>query len=115
MTTSVRRGGSLLTVTAICAVLTACGGEPSEADMKKAIQGRFDDVNAEMKAVGAAIGKELVITVKAFKKLGCVKAEGNPGYTCDFEMTMDGPLGEQSQKASGRFTASDKGWAVLEK
>lgn len=99
----------------LCAGLTACGGEPSDSDMKSAIEQTFGKMNEELSSVGKLIGKDLTAKVKAFKKLGCAKAEGNPGYRCDFEMTVDGPLGEKAEKASGRFVKGDKAWSVLDK
>ena len=105
----------LIVVSAACALLAACGGEPSEADMKTAVEQTFGGMNEQLGGVGKLIGKDLSSKVKTFKKLACAEAKGNPGFACDFEMTVTGPLGEQSQKASGRFVKGDKGWAVLEK
>lgn len=109
------RAKPLLITAAACVLLAACGGEPSESDMKGAVEKTFGGVNDELKDVGKVIGKDLSTKVTAFKKLACAEAKGNPGYACDFEMSVDGPLGAQTQKASGRFVKSDKGWTVMEK
>lgn len=110
-----RRATALSAVVFACALLTACGGEPSESDMKAAVEDTFGGMNKELGSVGKMIGKDLTTKVKSLKKLGCAKAEGNPGYRCDFEMLVDGPLGEKTEKASGRFIKGDKAWSVLEK
>lgn len=102
-------------VLAACALLAACGGEPSESDMKAAVEQTFGGMNEQLGGVGKLIGKDLSTTVKAFRKLACAEAKGNPGFACDFEMTVDGPLGVKTEKGSARFVKGDKGWAVLEK
>lgn len=102
-------------VLAACALLAACSGEPSDSDMKAAIEQTFGGMNEQLGGVGKLIGKDLSTKVKAFKKLGCAEAKGNPGFACDFEMTVDGPLGTKTEKASARFVKGDKGWAVFEK
>jgi len=112
---AIRRARALSVTFAACVALAACGGEPSEADMKSAMDQTFGGFNEKLDDVGKLIGKDLSTKVKAMKKLGCAKAEGNPGYRCDFEMTLNGPLGEQTQKASARFVKGDTGWAALEK
>ena len=99
-----------------CALLAACGGgEPSDSDMKAAVEQTYGGVNAQLGGVGKLIGKDLSTKVTAFKKLACAQVEGKPGYACDFEMTVDGPMGQSSQKGSGRFVKSDKGWTVMDK
>lgn len=106
---------SLVAVSAACLALAACSGEPSESDMKAAVEQTFGGMNEQLGGVGKLIGKDLSTKVKAFKKLACAEAKGNPGFACDFQMTVDGPLGEKTEKASARFVKGDKGWAVLEK
>ncbi|WP_043743266.1 hypothetical protein [Paramagnetospirillum magneticum] len=104
---------SLLVVSAACALLAACGGEPSESDMKSAVEQTFGGMNEQLGGVGKLIGKDLSTKVKSFKKLACAEAKGNPGFACDFQMVVDGPLGEKTEKASARFVKGDKGWAVF--
>ena len=109
-----RRVTVLALAFAACTALTACGGEPSESDLKGAVEQTFGGVNKELAGMAKLVGKDLSTTIKSFKKLACAKPEGKPGYACDFEMTVDGPLGESSQKASARFVKGDKGWTVME-
>ncbi|OAN52174.1 hypothetical protein A6A04_00245 [Paramagnetospirillum marisnigri] len=98
-----------------CATLAACGGEPSDGDMKAAVEETYKSLNKDLGSVGSLIGKDLSTKIKALRKISCAKADGTPGYRCDFEMTVDGPLGEKTEKASGRFVKGDKAWTVLEK
>lgn len=113
--TGFRRFAMLSVAFSACALLTACGGEPSEADLKAAVEQTYSNVNKEMNSVGKLIGKDFSTKVKAFKKLACAKPEGKPGYSCDFEMTVDGPMGESTQKGSARFVKGDTGWTVMDK
>jgi len=106
---------SFVAVSAACLALAACSGEPSEADMKAAVEQTFGGMNEQLGDVGKLIGKDLSTKVKSFKKLACAEAKGNPGFVCDFEMSLDGPLGQKTEKASARFVKGDKGWAVMEK
>jgi hypothetical protein len=110
-----RRATGMFLAVAACSMLAACDGDPSDSDMKMAVEQTYGAMNKELGGVGKMIGKDLSTKVKALKKLGCAKAEGNPGYRCDFEMAVDGPLGEKTEKASGRFVKGDKGWTVMEK
>lgn len=112
---SVFRRSTILSLTfAACALLTACDGEPSESDMKGAVGQTFGGVNKELASMAKLVGKDLSTKIKSFKKLACAKPEGKPGYACDFEMTVDGPLGESKEKGSARFVKGDKGWTVME-
>jgi hypothetical protein len=106
---------SFAAVSLACMALAACSGEPSETDMKAAVEQTFGGMNEQLGGVGKLIGKDLSTKIKGFKKLACAEAKGNPGFACDFEMTVDGPLGEKTEKASGRFVKGDKGWAVFGK
>jgi hypothetical protein len=108
------RTRSLVLVVAACGLLTACG-EPSESDMKSAVENTFNGMNSQLGGVGKLIGKDLSTKILSFKKLACAEAKGNPGYACDFEMALDGPLGQKTEKGSARFVKGDKGWAVMDK
>lgn len=109
------RSRSLFTMAAACGLLAACSGEPSESDMKSAVEKTFSGMNSELGGVGKLIGKDLSTKVTAFKKLACAEAKGTPGFSCDFQMTVDGPLGVKTEKASARFVKGDAGWTVMDK
>ncbi|KIL97375.1 hypothetical protein CCC_00436 [Paramagnetospirillum magnetotacticum MS-1] len=104
---------SFVVVSSACLALAACSGEPSESDMKAAVEQAYGSVNAQLGGVGKLIGKDLSTKVKSFKKLACSEAKGNPGFACDFQMVVDGPLGEKTENASARFVKGDKGWAIF--
>ena len=58
---------------------------------------------------------ELELSKISVKKLACAKAEGNPGYNCDVEMSRPGEGGADPQKSpmKGRFVKSDDGWVMM--
>lgn len=102
-------------------ILTACGGEPSSADIKAA----FDQANAEAnKAAKAMAGgsnvaqkmaQSMQTKIHDAKKIACKKAEGNPGYRCDFELDIEAPfVGRTKQAGSARFVKGDSGWQALQ-
>lgn len=111
--TGIRSIGRKAALAALCGLLVACGGEPSEADMRAAVEGDLAKTNAQLGAVGRLVGADATIKVKALRKLACVQPKEQPGYSCDYEATFDGPLGENTRKASARFVKSDTGWTVL--
>lgn len=107
------RARRLVLVLGACGALAACG-EPSEADMKGAVERTFSTINGHLGEMGKLMGKDLTTKVTAFKKLGCAKGDDGKSHSCEFEMTVDGPLGQSQQKAKARFTKDDKGWTVVE-
>lgn len=50
------------------------------------------------------------------KKLACAKAEGNPGYNCDVEMSRagEGGAGPQKSAVKGRFVKGEDGWVMMD-
>lgn len=109
------------TIAIASVMLTACGGEPSSADIKAA----FEQANAEAnKTAGAIAGgskaaqkiaQSMQSKIHDAKKIACKKAEGNPGYRCDFEIDIEAPfVGRTKQAGSARFVKGDNGWQVLQ-
>lgn len=102
-------------------LLSACGGEPSSADIKAAFEQEKAKANktAEARAGGSDLAKKMVQSMQTkiydAKKIACKKAEGNPGYRCDFEIDIEAPLvGRTKQAGSARFVKGDNGWQVLQ-
>ena len=71
--------------------LTACGGAPSEGDIKKAIEKQMQNEATAMQAFGgkksAEMLKGLMPEIKNVKKIGC-KEDGEKAYKCDVEMEV---------------------------
>lgn len=98
----------ILTASLAAIMLSACSGEPSNSDIKSALEEQMVLVNAEMQkqmaAVQSAPGvkqedldklKNMTIVVKNTKKVKCDK-QADSAYTCEVEVTMTmPPLGTQ--------------------
>jgi len=80
-------------------LIVGCSGEPSEADISKAVAATYKDWGLADKDT----------SFKA-EKLGCEK-EGK-AYSCDVSMTINTKLGEQKQTARARFIRTADGWAM---
>lgn len=95
----------MLMSAALAMTLTACSSEPSEAEMKEAIQQHI------MGSMGP-LGASLVVSVE-IKKIGCESAK--QGYLCDFEGHIETPMFTNNGKDKGLFVKGDQGWTVIEK
>lgn len=94
-------------------LLSACGGEPSEADIKSVFE---KQTAADAKAMeqiggkGAAVRmKGLMPEVKSIKKIGC-KADGENAYKCDVEMEVTQMGTTNKGIAPVRFVKGSDGW-----
>lgn len=106
----------LLSATVALLTLAACGGEPSESDIKTAFN---KQVQAEAKAMqqfagtaGADMAKSMMPEVKSMKKIGC-KEDGEKAYKCDVEMEVT-QMGNTNKGAiSLRFVKGSDGWVAV--
>ena len=106
-----------------CAVLlTACGGSPSEAQIKEALQADMKRSQEQAAASARMLlgeqaaekAKQLAATnvgeIKDVHKIGC-KDDGEKAYRCDFEVEVS--RNGQTQKSppiSARFIKGSDGW-----
>jgi hypothetical protein len=94
-------------------LLTACGGAPSEGDIKAAIE---KQMGADVKAMAQMGGKQaadmfkgLVPEIKSVKKIGC-KEDGEKAYKCDVEMEVTQMGSTNKGVAPMRFVKGSDGW-----
>lgn len=123
---------NLLKLAALSALafLSACGamgGEPSEAQMRRALEGAFEEINANYRELGqscerrefqdnpvmaiqclqlcaAGGGKcELRFELTRFEKVACQKAYQEAGYVCDFVAAFEtnSPMASAMNAISG--------------
>lgn len=112
---------TLLTALTCAALLTACGGAPSEKEMHSAVQKQVDSANAQIGSIGsafgqpgAAVGDKLKTTLHDFKKIGC-KSDGENAYLCDVEIDIEAPfIGRSKQVTPMRFVKASDGWTVAQ-
>lgn len=94
-------------------LLAACGGEPSEADIKTAFEKQTSANAKAMEQMGgkqaAGMIKGLLPEVKSIKKIGC-KADGENAYKCDVEMEVTQMGTTNKGIAPIRFVKGSDGW-----
>jgi|CXWL01.1.fsa_nt_gi Tfp pilus assembly protein PilE len=114
---------SLVLTIAMAGVLAGCSGEPSEADLEKSVKKHTETQLAQAQAVMKQFGQNSMakdfatdMSKVSVKKLACAKAEGNPGYNCDVEVSRSGEGATPGQKAAvkARFVKADDGWVLIE-
>lgn len=102
--------GRMLAAVSLLA-LAGCGGEPSEGDMRDALQAQVDQAN-KMAASYGATGAKTVL--EDFKKVGCAKAKGTAAYACTVTVRMKGPMVDASGTTEMRFAKGEDGWVVVQ-
>jgi hypothetical protein len=122
-------------------------GEPSSREMCLAIAGQFDAVNDTIRTkaaacrsggnlkndpilalqciglCGASSGCEFSMGLTRFQKIACEKAQGQPGFVCDYVLgfsssnaamaQMYASLGASGAVTQGRFVRTPNGWIKL--
>ncbi|OQW86024.1 MAG: hypothetical protein BWK72_19080 [Rhodoferax ferrireducens] len=103
----------ILFATGTLLMLSACGGAPSEGDIKTAIE---KQMTAEAKGMAQMGGKQasdmmknLLPEIKSVKKIGC-KEDGEKAYKCDVEMEVSQMGNTNKGIAPIRFVKGSDGW-----
>jgi hypothetical protein len=115
MKASIFRTKIIVTIIFISASLTACGGAPSESDMKKAIdiqlQAEMTAAKQFMGGAGASMAEKLMPKIESLKKIGC-KDDGENAYRCDLELevTQNGITNKAPTRM--RFVKGRDGWVA---
>lgn len=90
--------------------LTACGGAPSEGDIKDALQKQTDQTLKKMgslaKMAGVADTK-----IQDVEKIGC-DADGDNAYRCDVKVTVKVSGREATETSRPRFVKTSNGWVA---
>jgi hypothetical protein len=103
---------SYLSLLPVTFILAACGGAPSDSDIKTALEKAVSDQQKAMAAVGgSAMGNLFKIDYTSVKKIGC-KEDGEKAYRCDVEVSAKTALGEQKQVSSMRLVKGSDGWVA---
>ncbi len=93
--------------------LSACGGEPSEAALQKALQSYHEQSVAQMRELMGRKAADMLNIQPQFqkvKKLGCAKGQESSGYRCDIEVDVGG----RAITTYIRVIKADEGWRVTE-
>ncbi|MFV3077936.1 hypothetical protein [Niveispirillum fermenti] len=91
--------------------LAACGGEPSEGEMRDALQAQFDKAN-KMAAERGVAGFKAVL--EKFEKVSCGKTDGSSIYNCTVTIKCSGPMMNLDGTTEMRFSKGGDGWVVVQ-
>ncbi|HYC01841.1 MAG TPA: hypothetical protein VED40_01025 [Azospirillaceae bacterium] len=95
-------------------LLTACGGEPSETEMRAAIEKQIADANAFVGGMGKALlGKDVTTRVMSLDKHECKARADSNGYVCSFTMTTRNEMvGTRTSTLETVFLKGSDGWTA---
>lgn len=98
--------------TIISTQIVSCSGEPSSSDIDKTIRSKTDAATKELKKIGINDMPKIL----NIRKVGCAKAQYEPGFICDIESEVEIDKNNVVRGVEKyRFVNSEKGWEVLEK
>lgn len=90
-----------------CVAISACGGAPSNSDIKTAFN---NQIKADTKAM-PQFTSMYKVEIKDVKKIGC-KENGEKAYVCDVELFVSNNGVENKGIKSMRFVKSSDGWSL---
>lgn len=88
--------------------LAACGGAPSEGEMKDALQKQTDQMIKAMGPIAQISGMDN-IEIRKVEKIGC-EQDGDNAYRCDVKVFAKVKGQEMSETTRGRFVKTSDGW-----
>ena len=97
-------------------LLTSCSSEPSEKNMREALdkqlQSQVDGMQQMLGKEAVQSSKALLPEIKSLKKIGC-KPDGNNAFNCDVELEVSQLGGSSKSATSIRFVKSSDGWMAI--
>ncbi len=105
----------LLGVLSLVSLLSACSGEPSEANLRTAVETELTDLNNYHKQVGGPqVSDSDLIKLHGLKKSECVKDTDEPGFSCAVELDLEAPyMRPGKHQRQLKVVKSDGGWHVV--
>ena len=110
----VRRTARVCAVAGLVVLVGACSSEPSEKDIREAMERQ---VRAAAEQAPAALGGAGVFKVEIHevKKVGCEKTSQKKAFLCDVQTDITVPIvGRQSNAGRMRIVKGDDGWIAME-
>jgi len=95
------------------AFLAACSGEPSESDIRSALEADIEGMNQAVETLGGDLARKkgLKMVLHEVEKVGCEKDAG--GYRCDVVTDVETPfLGRRKNTATIRLVETKEGWRI---
>jgi hypothetical protein len=100
---------SIAAVLLAASTLSGCSGEPSSADIDRAVRLNVEQSNKQTKKAG------IVLEVHEVKKVACAAAQGSAGFNCDIELDATVPIAGRSKGVKKvRFVKASDGWQVAQ-
>ncbi len=100
-------------------MLAACfGGEPSASNIQQAAKESgllHNDMRGRLpfNVARSSSALEQAIEVAKIEKSGCARAQGQPGYMCDFKIGIpEGGGFKYGPSLTARFFKTDSGWQM---
>lgn len=100
-----KRFGAILLLSG---ALGACSGQPSDNEMKDALQKTADQTTEAI--LGKNASRDSRTVYNSVKSAGC-KSDGENAYRCDVEVEIDSMLGQQKTVMPVRFVKTGDGWS----
>ncbi|MCY1455661.1 hypothetical protein D9M71_728090 [compost metagenome] len=95
----------------------------AQSDIRNSNDPMFAMQCASLAMVGAGTSGGMQVEVSDFEKIACAKADGQPGYVCDYYLGMStnspamggatGDMMRQGSAGQGRFIKRQNGWLFL--
>jgi len=102
----------------VCTLLAACSGEPSEKDIRRAVENSMsnagDNPFAQMAAEFAGSGNGKLIEVHELEKLGCQQDTRGSGFNCDVSMEVSIFGMRQKSDTRVRMVRGKDGWVAMQ-
>lgn len=102
----------------ICSLLAACSGEPSEKDIRRAVENSMNNAGdnpfAQMAAEFAGSDDGKLIEVHELEKLGCRKDTHGSGFDCDVSMDVSVFGMRQKSDTQVRMVKGKNGWVAMQ-
>jgi hypothetical protein len=97
-------------------LVSACGGEPSASDIQEAMEQQIVEAGKTTGGmIGGELAKQMQVKIYSVEKIACKKADGKPGYQCDFSADIESPMiGRSKQNGTARFVDGDDGWRLFD-
>lgn len=111
-----------LLCTALALFCLGCSGEPSDKDLRAALErdaAKHSQALNQTAGIFGGHGQTLLgmigtVEIHAVRKIGCVEAGQVPGFVCDVEVDMTVPVvGRTKDMTQARFVKGPDGWVMV--
>ncbi|AMN45709.1 hypothetical protein ACG33_01015 [Steroidobacter denitrificans] len=113
-----RPARAVIGVLLACSLLAACSGEPSEKDIRRAVENSMNNAGdnpfAQIAAEFAGADNGRLVEVHELEKLGCRKDTRGNGFDCDISMDVSVFGMRQRSDTRVRMVRGKEGWVAMQ-